>query len=208
VVDWLRRLGQSPAPESPSSPEPLPEAVEGAAPGASIVLKGVSEDRSYSVIDLGPASDQSLRVYGRFARWIRFADVLGESWHRAPGSAAGLLEEAVPQGDRPYDLVFAWDFLDRLFPDSRPQLAEWLADVTAPDARVHLLVRTSEDVPMQPMRFVLLDVDRIRYEPTSSAKLPPSRLLPADVARVLAPLQVAHAYTLKTGFREYVAIRR
>jgi hypothetical protein len=207
-VDWLRRIGSSPASEPHTPLESLPEPLEGAAPGAATVLKGVSEDRSYSVIDLGPASDQSLRVYGRFARWIRFADVLGESWRRAPGSAAGLLAEAVPQTDRPYDLVFAWDLLDRLFPDNRRQLAEWMADVTAPDARLHILVRTSEDVPMQPMRFVLLDVDRIRYEPTSSAKLPPSRLLPADVGRVLAPLQIIHAYTLKTGFREYVAIRR
>lgn len=208
-MDWLRRIGRSPSPEAPTPPEPLPEPVEGAAPGVAAVLKGVSAGGNHSVIDLGPASDRSLQVYSRFARWIRFADVLGEAWRpRAPAPAAGLLREAVPQPSRPYDLVFAWDILDRLFPQYRPQLAEWMLDVTAPDARLHIIVRTSEDVPMQPMRFVLLDTDRIRYEPTSTAKLPPSRLLPADVARVLAPLQVVHAFTLKTGFREYVAVRR
>lgn len=207
-MSWLRRTGRSTSAEPTAPPEPQPAPVEGAAPGVASVLKGVSAERSHSLLDLGPASDESLRLYGRYARWVRFADVLSEAWGPRPsGSAAGLLRAAVPQTDRPYDLVFGWDILDRLFPQHRPQLAEWIVDITAPGARVHVLVRTSEDVPMQPMRFVLLEADRIRYELMGSAKLPPSRLLPADVARVLAPLQVVHAFTLKTGFREYIAVR-
>jgi hypothetical protein len=208
-VSWLSRTGRSPSPEPPAPSAPLPEPVEGAAPGAASVLTGAGDDRSHSLIDLGPASDSSLRVYGRYARWVRFADVLGETWGpHAAGSAAGLLKEAVPRTDRPYDRVFGWDILDRIFPQHRPQLAEWVADVTTPEARLHILVRTSEDVPIQPTRFILLEADRIRYETIGSAKLPPSRLLPAEVARVLAPLQIVHAVTLKTGFREYIAVRR
>jgi len=209
-VTWLRRSGQpAPIDDRPAA-EALPARTEGAAPGVAALLDGVSEDRSHAVLDLGPASDLSLRVYSRFARWIRFADLLGEAWWpQAQESAAGLLKTVVlPQPGRPYDLVFAWDILDRLFPADRPRLAEWLGDVTGPGTRLHAVVRAAEHATMLPLRFALLDVDRIRYEPTGPAPLQSSRLLPAEVAKVLAPLQVVHAFTLKTGLREYVAVRR
>jgi hypothetical protein len=208
-VDWLRRIGHS-GPEAPAvraPAEPVPAPVEGAAPGVAALLKGVGEDRSHAVLDLGPAAEQSLRVYGRFARWVRFADVLNDTgWPQA--HTAGPLRTALPRPARPYDLVFAWDILDRLFAEDRPRLMEWLADVIAPDTRLHMVMRASEDVPMRPLRFTLLDVGRIRYQPTGTSQLPPSRLMPADVARLLAPFHVVNAFTLRIGLREYVAARR
>ena len=81
------------------------------APGTVALFEGVSGDRDHAVLDLGPASDQSLHAYGRVARWIRFADLLGEAWWpQAEAPTAGL---QLPQLDRPYDLVFAWDILKR-----------------------------------------------------------------------------------------------
>lgn len=208
-MDWLRRIGRS-GPEPPAAPapaEPVPEPVEGAAPGVATLLKGISEDRSRAVLDLGPAADQSLRVYGRFARWVRFADVLNDAgWPHS--RSAGPLRTALPPPVRPYDIVFAWDLLDRLFAEDRPRMVEWLADVIAPDARLHMVMRASEDVAMRPLRFTLLDVDRIRYQPLGTSQLPPSRLMPADVARLLAPFHVTNAFTLRIGLREYVAVRR
>lgn len=206
-MSWLRRTGRAPPLDTPAAAA-QPEAFEGAAPGLAALLKGLSEDRSLAALDLGPATDRSLRSYSRFARWIRFADLFGEPWPHAGEAAGGPLNTVLPPLDRPYDLVFAWDALDRLLPDDRPRLVEWLADGTAADAHLHLVVRTSDEALMTPVRFVLLDTDRIRYEAAGTARLPPSRLLPADVARVLGPFQVVHAFTLKTGFREYVAHRR
>lgn len=207
-MDWRRRTERAPPIDVPPAAVPPPDHIEGAAPGLAALLQGVSEDRSHAALDLGPATDASLRLYSRFARWIQFADLLGEAWPQARGSGPELLKTVLPQPGRLYDLVFAWDILDRLFPDDRPHLVEWLADSTAPDARLHAVVRASEHAIMTPVRFTLLDVDRIRYESTGTARLPPSRLLPADVAKALAPFQVVHAFTLKTGFREYVAVRR
>lgn len=208
-MDWLRQIGRPAALDAPASPTPEPEAVEGAAPGVAALLDGVSEDRTHAVLDLGPATGGSLRVYSRFARWVRFVDLFGEGWRpQAQESTAGLLKTVLPQPERPYDLVFAWDVLDQLFPGDRPHLVAWLAGVTAPDARLHVIARGSDEAVMRPLRFTLLDTDRIRFEPTSTARLPPSRLVAADVAKVLAPLHVVHAFTLRTGFREYVAVRR
>ena len=206
-MDWRRGIGRAPASAAPAPSEAGAEPVEGAAPGVAALLDGVSEDRSHAVLDLGPAADLSLRVYSRFARWVRFADLLGEGgWSRAGGSAAGLLRSLPAQPECPYDLVFAWDVLDRLFPEDRRHLVECLAKLTAPNARLHAVVRP-EDPLARPLRFTLLDVNRVRYEPIVAVPLPRPPLLPAEVTKLLAPFRVVHAFTLKSGLREYVAAR-
>ena len=204
-VSWPRSLGSSSRADARATPVARPAPIEGPAPGVAALFEGVSEDRGHAVLDLGPATDQSLRAYGRFARWICFADLLGEAWWpHDVGSAAGL---QLPQLDRTYDLVFAWDILDRLLPDDRPHLVQWLADITAPGAHIHVVVRASEDAITYPLRFTLVDIGHIRYEPTGTAPLPVSRLLPAEVAKVLMPLRVVRAFTLRNGLREYVVLR-
>jgi hypothetical protein len=168
-------------------------------------LDGVSEDRTHAVLDLGPAASRSLRLYSGFARWVRFADLLSDAG-RPRGWAAAI--RALPeQPQRPYDLVFGWDILDRLFPEERPRLVERLAEVTAPTVRLHLLVDASDRPTRRPLRFTLLGADRMRLEPTGPERPAHRKVLPAEVERLLEPFQVARAFTLKSGLREYVAMR-
>jgi hypothetical protein len=185
----------------------LPEAVEGAAPGITALLDGLREDRTHAVLDLGPAADASLHLYSRYARWIRFVDLFGGGWSQAAGAGSTLTSALPAQPARPYDLVFAWDALDRLSAEERQRLVKRLAEVTAPGARLHLVVRAADHAPATPLRFTLLDTARVRFEATSPTRLPRAGLLPAQVATLLMPFQVKHAFTLKTGLREYVAVR-
>ena len=204
-MDWLRGSGR-PASTAAAPSEPVAAPLEGAAPGVAALVDGVSQDRSHAVLDLGPALNANLAVYSRFARWVRFADVLGDSgWARA-GVAVGSLGSIPAQPEHPYDLVFAWDALDRLFPEDRLRLVEGLAGVTAPGARMHLIAR-ADDALARPLRFTLVDLNRIRYEPMAGAPLPKPRLLPAELMKLLAPFRVLHAFTLRSGLREYVAMR-
>lgn len=175
-------------------------------PGVAALLDGVREDRSHSVLDLGAASDSGFQLYSRFARRVRFADLIDDC------TSAGTLnreESALPaQPQDPYDLVFAWDVLDRLLPEARPQLMRRLMEVTAPDARLHVVMDASENGPTRPLRFTLLDVDRMRCEPSGPPRPERSRMLPAELERVLFPFRVTRAFTLRGGLREYVAVRR
>lgn len=206
-MDWLRGSGRTGSTAAAPS-EPAAAPAEGAAPGVAALVDGVSQDRSHSVLDLGPAVNANLTVYSRFARWVRFADVLGEGGLPRAGAGApiGALASIPAQPDHPYDLVFAWDALDRLFPEDRPRLIQRLAELTAPGARLHLIVR-ADDALGRPLRFTLVDLNRIRYESTAGAPLPRPRLLPAELMKLLTPFQVLHAFTLRSGLREYVALR-
>jgi len=205
-VDWLRRTHRASDPATAAPAEVLPEPVERPTPGVAALLEGVSEDRSHAVLDLGPASAASLRVYSRFARRIRFADLLTPAM--SPEGCAEALEDVPAQPDRPYDLVFAWDVLDRLFPEERPRLVKRLAELGSADARLHVVTEASGRSAVHPLRFSLLDVDRMRHEVTGPARPTRRQLLPAELERLLAPFQVVHAFTLKGGLREYVAIRQ
>lgn len=214
-MGWLRRIGDlfspsgGPPPDESTEPDrssgPGPAAVERAAPGVAALFGAVEEGGDHAVLDLGPATGSSLEVYHRFAGHVRFADLLGEGAER--GLAAAL--EALPsRGDRPYDMVFAWDTLDRLRPMERSRLVRRLTEITAPDARLHLVVDTSEENERSPpLRFTLLDEGRVRCEPAGQARLRRDRLLPADVEQMLAPFRVVRGFTLKGGLREYVAER-
>jgi len=202
-MGWFSR---SAPPLPPPTPEPGPASpvvLEGAAPGVAALFEGISRDGIRAVLDLGPATGAKLEVYGRFARWVRFADLLG---HRAPpGGWAEELSALRRYG--PFDLVLAWDILDRLPPDGRPLLAPRLVELTTPSARLHVVVEASQGATDHPRRFTLLDVDRMRYEAEGPHRSSAPRLASAEVGRLLAPFRVDRAFTLKAGVREYVAMR-
>jgi hypothetical protein len=170
------------------------------------MLDGILEDRSHSVLDLGPASEAGFQLHSRFARHVRFADLLEDC--ASTGTWSREIDALPARPKHPYDLVFAWDILDRLLPEARPHLVRRLAEITAPAARLHVVVDASQAGPSRPLRFTLLDIGRMRCEPSGLPGPERGRILPAEVQRLLAPFEVMHAFTLRGGLREYVAVRR
>jgi hypothetical protein len=212
-VDWLRRRTPQPdgAAQAPttasaaSQASPAAQAVERATPGVAALLSGVAPDGSHAVLDLGQASEASLRLYGKFARKVRFADLLAAA---SEGGWPKALSDLPAQDDHPYDLLFAWDILDRISPEERRRLIARLTQLSSTDARLFVGVDASGSAMSHPLRYTLLDVDRLRCEPTGPARPARPPLLPAEVEKVLAPFQVMRAFTLKGNLREYVAMRR
>lgn len=204
-MSWLQRLRPGSAAPSPSSKGAVRGATEGAAPGMVELVDELSQAEDYSVLDLGQASDESLQAYGRFSRWVRFAGLTGGE--STPGSRTGIAAR-LPTPEEPYDLVFAWDALDRLPAEARRRLVDRLAHITNEGARLHLVLAAPDTETVRPLRFTLVEPGRMRYEPLGRARPGWSRLLPAEVEEVLEPFEVVRRYNLKGGFKEYVAIRR
>lgn len=182
-----------------------PAPVVRAAPGVSALFDGLKPDGSHTLLDLGPAAEGHFRLYSDFARRIRFADLV-------PGAHYGSGWEAAartlpPEPRHPYDLVIAWNFLDRLMPEQRPWLIERLAAITSPGARLYTVVEASRDPLTYPLRFTLLDLRSISQEVAGPPEPAGHEILPAELERLLRPFEVVHAYTLRQGLREYVAMR-
>ena len=205
-MDWLRWFRRAPPQETAAAPEKtLPASIERAAPGVAALFGGLAEDGSHAVLDFGAAAEGSLRLYSRFARRIRFADMLtdpprGEAWEAA-------LQALPPHPDQQYDIVVAWNLLDRLAPEDRPPLIERLTQLTAPGARLYVLVDSSGEPESHPLHFSILGPDRVGQQTAGPSRPAQPQLLPAEVKRLLPPFRVEHAFTLRLGQREYMAIR-
>lgn len=179
----------------------LTKAIDRPSPGIAALLGGVSADRTHCVLDLANGTKSALEVYRRFARWVRFAGILD-------GSVCDTRALAHRPGktDPPYDLVLAWDVLDRVPPDERPLVVQQLTEVSAPNARLYVLTSAPDKAVFQPIRFSVLDVGLMRCEPLGPLGPAKEPLLPAEVERLLMPFQVITGFTLRPGFREYVSV--
>ena len=207
-MDWLRRIRRGPARDGAGTvpEETVPAPIERAAPGVAALFAGVSEDKSHAVLDFGAAAETSLRLYSGFARRIRFADLLMDTPHGEAWAAA--LRALPPHPDQPYDLVMVWNLLDCLAREERPPLVERLTQLTASGARLYVVVDVSGEPNPHPLRFTLPSVDRVGQQAVGPPRPAQPQLLPAEVERLLTPFRVVHAFTLRLGLREYVAVRR
>lgn len=201
----LRRPSQANTPVAEEPGEPSRPSVERGAPGIAALFSDLREDGTHAVLDMGASAETKLRLYSRYARRIRFADLLSDP---PRGSAwPGALEALQPHPQQLFDLVLAWNLLDRLPPAERPPLIRRLDQLTTADARIYLLVDASGEPTAPPLRFSLLELDRVSQEPVGPPTPCHAQLLPAEVERLLAPFEVVRAFTLRLGLREYVAMK-
>lgn len=203
-MGWLKRFAR-PGPPAPRDDGP-PSAtfVESAVPGAAWIFARTREDRTHSVLDLGTASEPDLRLYGRYAQRVRFADLFAGGTR---GTTLAALDTVPTQPEQPYDIIFAWNIWDWLSEHEGSRVVDRLTAITAPDARLHLVLEPAPEATIAPLEFTFLSEGRVRYRRPAHPPLPRRPLLPADVERRLEPFRIVRALTLKTGLREYVATR-
>ena len=145
-------------------------------------------------------------MYSRFATRIRFAGLLPDPPRGR--RLATTLADLPPPARGFYDMILVWNLLDRLASEEHRTLMIRLAEVSGPGSRVYVVVDTSEEPLAPPLRFTVLGRDRVVHQPAGppTGSRPP--LLPAEVERILDPFQVQHAFALRKGLREYVAVRK
>lgn len=207
-TSWIERLrSRTPAEvERPDSEEETtPAPVERSSPGLGALFGLLKEDGRHAILDLGPASDRHLRFLGRYARQIRFAGLVPEPPRgEALLSAIGAL---APQPGHSYDVVLAWNVLDRLDRAEREALIGRLAAFTAPGGRLYAAVDASGAPTVRPVRSAIIDVDRVEHHVVGPPEPARPQLLPAHMERLLSPFEITHAFMLRVGLREYVAMK-
>ena len=82
-----------------------------------------------------------------------------------------------------------------------------LVEVTAPRAWLHAVVDSSGDESAPPLRFTLIDLDRVSRQAVGPPEPLAPQLLPRHVECLFRPFEIVHAYTLRARWREYVVRR-
>lgn len=174
--------------------------MERGAPGLAALFHELAKGGEHTLLDLGGPSPANLEIYGRFGPRIRFADLLA-----SPPQDPVWSSDLPPHPQDPYDVVVAWDILDRIAPGHRTQLIQQLDRITAPGTQLYLVVRAT-DVPFaRPQRYSLVDTHHVSQEADGAEEPTHPQLLPAQVERLLRPFTVLRAFTIRTGYREYLA---
>ena len=203
-MSWLERIRPS-EPEAEGDESDREAPAERPSPGLGALFEALTPDGGHSILDLGHAESRRLRLLGRFARRIRFADLVPEVPEGRALEAA--LERMRPHDTGPYDVVLAWDVLDRLDPGARIAVMERIVEITAPGARLYALVYSETVAVRQPIRWAMQELDRVVAEPVGPPEPGGAPLLPRQVERLLEPFEVVTAVSLRHGLREYVARR-
>ncbi len=203
-LPWTNRA-RIPAPDLETSrSEVLPLSQTHRSPGLEAVLEGLARGGAIRILDLGPAISENVDFYAAFATRIQIVDALRES-HGA-GPATAVVRELAQASDGGFHLVLLWDCLNYLSLAEGAALVQSVVPLCRPDARCLAMVVASDTMPASPTRFRIVDESHLTYERSTTEVVGAPQMTPAAVQERLAGFSIEHAFVLRNGVREYVAI--
>ncbi len=204
-LPWTNRARISEPELETSQPEALPRSEVHRSPGLEAVLKGLARGGAVQILDLGPAISDNVDFFAAFAARIQIVDALRESDAACPASA--VLSGLGPGSEGGFHLVLLWDCLNYLSPAEGAALVESVLPLCRPDARCLAMVATSDTMPAAPTRYRIVDESHLTYERSTTEMMGAPQMTPAAVQALLGGFSIEHAFVLRNGVREYVAIR-
>ncbi len=183
--------------------------------GLGALVQQLEQDRLYSILDLGPARNSSLKFWATRASRVTIND-LYRSWAEdgfprpAEGDShvplfSGLLSFA--PGDR-FDIILVWGLFDYLEPEQIQDLARCLSSHCAPGALMFILLSYAQLIPALPTTFRIVDRDLLYYETSSPVTRRCPRYQPRDLGRLVPGFQVFNSFLLRHGMQEHLLVWR
>ena len=204
-LPWTNRARISEPDLETSQPEALPHSEIHRSPGLEAVLEGLSREGAIRILDLGPAVSENVDFFTAFASRIQIVDALRES--QGAGLANAVLRELGPASEGGFHLVLLWNCLDYLSPAVGAALVESIVPLCRPDARCLAMVAASDTMPAAPTRYRIVDGSHLNYDRSTTEMMGAPQMTPAAVQELLGGFSIEHAFVLRNGVREYVAIR-
>ncbi len=204
-----------PEPSSPQEPARFSPSETGATRSSTLALRYLlgqfQDDRRSRVLDLGPAIGANVSFFRSYQCQLYIADfhrVLAANQngflHDSETLETRLAKELDATEDTLYDLILGWDLLNYLTPEQLEVLDHRLADLCHPKGLVFFLISTLPQLPIQPMRFTVVDTETLEYDNGSTATRPCPLYREPDLERYLPTFIVETSFLLRNGMQEYV----
>ncbi|HXO18807.1 MAG TPA: class I SAM-dependent methyltransferase [Thermoanaerobaculia bacterium] len=178
------------------------------------LFEEIRHDHKLQVLDLGCAVGSNVEFLSRFDCKLYIEDLYAALVARAP--AGPEAEEAGPQffaeflplpESTRFDVVLAWDTFNYLTRKELGHLIRHLRKFCQPGTVVFALMSTLKQIPAQPIRFRIVDEERLAYEPRTLAQRPSPRFAPAEIGDLLSGFRVDRSFLLRHGIQEYLFVR-
>jgi len=179
--------------------------------GLNALLDWMRGDRSYAILDLGPAVGGNVRFWSQFSCCLHICDFYRSyrEWKAAAGpqeeSAEAAFSELLPFHDEMvFDIILAWDLFNYFELRELEALVQRLCRWCHPETRLFALISSLPNISVSPTIFRIINRERLLYEiPTQETKPGPC-YQPRDIARLMARFTVSSSFLLRQGIREYV----
>lgn len=201
-------------PEPKPAPEPtLPEAEIHSSVGFNIAYNQIRGQRKLSVLDLGSAYASNLKFLSQCVRFLHIEiedlyDTLSSFDFfdpREPRSYDAVYRYLFPYGEETrFDLILGWDLFNYLEELELAGLIKHLDRFCYPGTLLFCMISTNRYIPERPIRFRIVDSERLRYEYLSSLLRPSPQYHRADLNRMMPHFQLFSSFRLRNGFKEYV----
>jgi len=179
--------------------------------GLNALLDRMQGDRSYSILDLGPALEANVRFWSQFSCRLHINDFYRS--YREWKSSAVLGEESeeaafsvlLPFSDETvFDIILAWDLFNYFDLRELEALVQKLSRWCRPGTLLFALISSLPNIPASPIIFRILNREQMICERSTQETRPCPRYEPRDITRLMARFTVASSFLSRRGIREYV----
>lgn len=201
-------------PEFKPAPEPtLPEAEIHSSVGFNIAYNQVLGRQRLSILDLGSAYASNLQFLSQSVRSLHIEiEDLYETLSsfdffdpREPRSYDAVYRYLFPYGEETrFDLILGWDLFNYLEELEFSSLIRHLDRFCHPGTLLFTMISSNRYIPEKPIRFQIVDSERLRYEYLSSLLRPSPRYHQADLVRMMPHFRLFSSFRLRNGFKEYL----
>ena len=179
--------------------------------GLNALLNPVRGDRSYSILDLGPALEANVRFWSQFSCWLHICDFYRSyrEWKAAVApeeeSEEAAFSALLPFSDETvFDIILAWDIFNYFNLRELEALVRRLGRWCRPETRLFALISSLPNISASPTMFRILTPEQMIYEIPTQDTRPCPRHQPRDIARLMARFTVSSSFLLRQGIQEYV----
>jgi hypothetical protein len=179
--------------------------------GLNALLNSVRGDRSYSILDLGPALEANVRFWSQFSCWLHIHDFYRSyrEWKAAvvpeEESEEAAFSALLPFSDETvFDIILAWDIFNYFDLRELEALVQRLSRWCRRGTKLFALISSLPNISVSPTMFRILNREQMIYEIPTQDTRPCPRHQPRDIARLMARFTVSSSFLLRRGIQEYV----
>jgi hypothetical protein len=179
--------------------------------GLSALLDAMEDDRTYSILDLGPALEENVRFWSQFSCTLHIHDFYRSyrDW-KATAKPDEECDEAafsrmLPFSDETvFDIILVWDLLNYFDLQELAVLIQKLSRWCRPGTWLFALISILPDIPSSPMIFRILNREQMIHEIPTQETRPSLRHQPRDIVKLMEQFTVSCSFLLRHGIQEYV----
>jgi hypothetical protein len=179
--------------------------------GLNALLDTLQDDKTYSILDLGPALEDNVRFWSQFSCRLHIQDFYHSyrEWKAAAKPEEEFDETAfslvLPFSDETvFDIILVWDLFNYFDLRELEVFVKSLSRWCHPGTMLFAMISIQPNIPLSPTMFRILNHDEMIQEIPTQETRPSPRHQPRDIIRLMTQFTVSCSFLLRHGIQEYV----